>query len=72
MRIARFSIDGNVAFGAVEGEAIDIIKGIPFADFELSGTRIPLDKVRLLPPVLPNKVVKVAPGSALRNGRYLG
>jgi 2-keto-4-pentenoate hydratase/2-oxohepta-3-ene-1,7-dioic acid hydratase in catechol pathway len=59
VRIARFSIDGNVAFGAVEGEAIDIIKGIPFADFELSGTRIPLDKVRLLPPVLPSKVVAI-------------
>ncbi|GGO56846.1 MULTISPECIES: fumarylacetoacetate hydrolase family protein [Streptomyces] len=68
MRIARFSIDGNVAFGAVEGEAppgsteglvLNIIKGIPFADFELSGTRVPLDKVRLLPPVLPNKVVAI-------------
>ncbi|MEV0850299.1 fumarylacetoacetate hydrolase family protein [Streptomyces sp. NPDC049954] len=64
MRIARFSIDGNVAFGAVEGEGpdslvLDIIKGIPFADFELSGTKVPLDKVRLLPPVLPNKVVGV-------------
>lgn len=68
MRIARFSIDGNVAFGAVEGDAapgaeselvLDIIKGIPFADFELSGTKVPLSKVRLLPPVLPNKVVAV-------------
>lgn len=62
MRIARFSIDGNVAFGAVEGEkqdelVLDIIKGIPFADFELSGTKVPVSKVRLLPPVLPNKVV---------------
>ncbi|TGN81802.1 FAA hydrolase family protein [Streptomyces bauhiniae] len=62
MRIARFSIDGNVAFGAVEGDkqdelVLDIIKGIPFADHELSGTKVPLSKVRLLPPVLPNKVV---------------
>ncbi|MFJ5635884.1 fumarylacetoacetate hydrolase family protein [Streptomyces goshikiensis] len=64
MRIARFSIDGNVAFGAVEGSGpdelvLDIIKGIPFADFELSGTKVPLNKVRLLPPVLPNKVVAI-------------
>src|SRR6478752_6273276 len=69
MRIARFSIDGNVAFGAVEGDpsapgssdglVLDIIKGVPFADFELSGTKVPLDKVRLLPPVLPNKVVAI-------------
>jgi 2-keto-4-pentenoate hydratase/2-oxohepta-3-ene-1,7-dioic acid hydratase in catechol pathway len=68
MRIARFSIDGNVAFGAVEGDptgpgfdglVIDIIKGVPFADFELSGTKVPVDKVRLLSPVLPNKVVAI-------------
>lgn len=68
MRIARFSIDGNVAFGAVEedgtggtaaGLVLDIIKGIPYTDFELSGTKVPLSKVRLLPPVLPNKVVGV-------------
>jgi 2-keto-4-pentenoate hydratase/2-oxohepta-3-ene-1,7-dioic acid hydratase in catechol pathway len=66
VRIARFSIDGNVAFGAVEGEdsvpdglVVDIIKGVPFADFELSGTKVPLSKVRLLPPVLPNKVVAI-------------
>ncbi|MFF3717685.1 fumarylacetoacetate hydrolase family protein [Streptomyces prasinus] len=62
MRIARFSIDGNVAFGAVEGDqqdelVLDIIKGIPFTDFELSGTKVPVSKVRMLPPVLPNKVV---------------
>ncbi|MGA5099073.1 fumarylacetoacetate hydrolase family protein [Streptomyces lavendulocolor] len=68
MRIARFSIDGNVAFGAVEGDSapgeegglvLDIIKGIPYGDFELSGTKVPLSKVRLLPPVLPNKVVAI-------------
>ncbi|MFE7774717.1 fumarylacetoacetate hydrolase family protein [Streptomyces sp. NPDC057445] len=67
MRIARFSIDGNVAFGAVEGNGtgdpaglvLDIIKGIPYGDFELSGTKVPLSKVRLLPPVLPNKVVAI-------------
>ncbi len=64
MRIARFSIDGNVAFGAVEGDGpdglvLDIIKGIPYSEFELSGTKVPLNKVRLLPPVLPNKVVAI-------------
>lgn len=64
MRIARFSIDGNVAFGAVEGDGpdglvLDIIKGIPYTEFELSGTKVPLSKVRLLPPVLPNKVVAI-------------
>ncbi|KUL39841.1 2-hydroxyhepta-2,4-diene-1,7-dioate isomerase [Streptomyces sp. NRRL F-4489] len=59
MRIARFSIDGNVGFGVLEGDELDVIKGHPFADFERSGRKVPLDKVRLLPPVLPNKVVGV-------------
>lgn len=61
MRIARFSLDGNVAFGVVEGDELEIIKGHPFAEFERSGHKLPLkaDQVRLLPPVLPNKVVAV-------------
>ncbi|MEV8019289.1 fumarylacetoacetate hydrolase family protein [Streptomyces sp. NPDC086554] len=63
MRIARFSIDGNVAFGAVEGDkpdelVVDIIKGSPYvAEFELSGVKVPLGKVRLLPPVIGHKIV---------------
>ncbi|WP_043266269.1 fumarylacetoacetate hydrolase family protein [Streptomyces sp. CT34] len=59
MRIARFSIDGNVGFGVLEDDELDVIKGHPFAEFERSGQKVPLDKVRLLPPVLPNKVVGV-------------
>ncbi|MEV6314569.1 fumarylacetoacetate hydrolase family protein [Streptomyces sp. NPDC051776] len=66
MRIARFSIDGNVAFGVVEGDSsskegpvLDIIKGHPFAEFERSGQTVPMGKVRLLPPVLPSKVVAI-------------
>jgi 2-keto-4-pentenoate hydratase/2-oxohepta-3-ene-1,7-dioic acid hydratase in catechol pathway len=76
VRIARFSIDGNVAFGAVEGDkpdelVLDIIKGIPFAEHQLSGTKVPLSKVRLLPPVLPNKVVAVGRNYA-EHARELG
>ncbi|MGP4112362.1 fumarylacetoacetate hydrolase family protein [Streptomyces sp. 4N509B] len=59
MRIARFSIDGTVGFGVVEGDELDIVRGHPFAGVERSGRRVPLDKVRLLPPVLPSKVVAV-------------
>jgi 2-keto-4-pentenoate hydratase/2-oxohepta-3-ene-1,7-dioic acid hydratase in catechol pathway len=59
VRIARFSLEGNVAFGVLEGDALDVIKGHPFADFERSGQKIPLEKVRLLSPVLPNKVVAI-------------
>ncbi|GEB54359.1 MULTISPECIES: fumarylacetoacetate hydrolase family protein [Streptomyces] len=78
MRIARFSLDGTVGFGVVEGDAtteggpvLDIIKGHPFADFERSGQKLPLSKVRLLPPVLPNKVVAVGRNYA-EHARELG
>ena len=78
MRIARFSIDGNVGFGVVEGDAntdggpvLDIIKGHPFAEFERSGQKVPLDKVRLLSPVLPSKVVAVGRNYA-EHARELG
>lgn len=66
MRIARFSIDGTVGFGVVEGEPadpggleLDIIKGHPFGGVERSGRRVPVSRVRLLPPVLPSKIVGV-------------
>ncbi|WP_130797645.1 fumarylacetoacetate hydrolase family protein [Streptomyces otsuchiensis] len=66
MRIARFSIDGNVGFGVVEGDpaddggqTIDLIKGHPFGDFDRTGRKVPLSEVRLLAPVLPSKVVGI-------------
>ncbi|MDT0308242.1 fumarylacetoacetate hydrolase family protein [Streptomyces sp. DSM 44917] len=77
MRIARFSIDGTVGFGVVEDPAdggepvLDIIKGHPFAAFERSGRRVPLDQVRLLPPVLPSKVVAIGRNYA-EHARELG
>ncbi|CAL9572102.1 fumarylacetoacetate hydrolase family protein [Streptomyces albus] len=78
MRIARFSLDGTVGFGVVEddpsspeGHVLDIIKGHPFAEFERTGRKLPLDKVRLLPPTLPNKVVAVGRNYA-EHARELG
>ncbi|NSC24108.1 DUF2437 domain-containing protein [Streptomyces albus subsp. chlorinus] len=78
MRIARFSLDGTVGFGVVEGEpsspqgpVLDIIKGHPFAEFERTGRKLPLSKVRLLPPTLPNKVVAIGRNYA-EHARELG
>ncbi|MEV6106548.1 fumarylacetoacetate hydrolase family protein [Streptomyces sp. NPDC051940] len=59
MRIARFSLEGNVAFGVLERDQLDIIVGHPFGEVERSGKQIPLAQVRLLPPVLPSKIVAV-------------
>jgi 2-keto-4-pentenoate hydratase/2-oxohepta-3-ene-1,7-dioic acid hydratase in catechol pathway len=64
VRIARFAVGDDVAFGVVEGDpadpssmAVTAIAGHPFAPFQLAGTPRPLADVRLLAPVLPSKVV---------------
>ena len=65
MRIARFSLEDQVAFGVVEGDpnaedaVITVMKAHPFAPIELSDIRIPLAGVKLLAPVLPSKVVAI-------------
>jgi 2-keto-4-pentenoate hydratase/2-oxohepta-3-ene-1,7-dioic acid hydratase in catechol pathway len=64
VRIARFSHDGEVAFGVVEGPdpgdaEVAEIAGHPFGPVVFSGNRFPLKGLRLLPPVLPSKVVAI-------------
>lgn len=67
MRIARFSYgDPDVAgfaFGAIGGspgaEEVAVINGHPFGEITFSGLRLPLAGVRLLPPVLPSKVIAI-------------
>lgn len=64
MRIARFSFEGEVSFGVIEGPGSDpadlevaAIVGHPFSPVSLTGVRHRLAAVRLLSPVLPSKVV---------------
>ena len=59
MRIARFSHDGDVAFGVVEGDDVAEMASHPFGPVSLTGNRLPLSEVRLLAPVLPSKVVAI-------------
>jgi 2-keto-4-pentenoate hydratase/2-oxohepta-3-ene-1,7-dioic acid hydratase in catechol pathway len=61
MRIARVSIPevAGPVFGVVNGTSIDIIKGHPFSDLEFTGVSLDLEKVKILSPVLPSKVVCV-------------
>jgi 2-keto-4-pentenoate hydratase/2-oxohepta-3-ene-1,7-dioic acid hydratase in catechol pathway len=64
VRIARYSHDGEVKFGVVEGspeagpELADIA-GHPFGPITFTGERRAIASVRLLPPVLPSKVVAI-------------
>ena len=64
MRIGRYTHDGEVAFGVVEGSTgaggeIAELAGHPFGPVTFTGKRLPISAVRLLPPVLPSKVVAI-------------
>jgi 2-keto-4-pentenoate hydratase/2-oxohepta-3-ene-1,7-dioic acid hydratase in catechol pathway len=59
VRIARYSRQGQVGFGVLEGDTVAAIGPHPFGAFQYSGERFGLDEARLLAPVLPSKVVAV-------------
>lgn len=61
MKIARFEMDSQVAYGLVEDTTVKIISGSPFADFNPTGETRPLSSVRLLAPVpRPGKILALA------------
>ena len=57
MRIARFQHRGNVAYGVVTQDQVEIYSGSPFDRFEPTGVSVPLTEVELLAPTVPSKVV---------------
>jgi 2-keto-4-pentenoate hydratase/2-oxohepta-3-ene-1,7-dioic acid hydratase in catechol pathway len=63
MRIARYSYEGEVRYGVVEGTEVLELPGHPFAAagqaLTTTGTVHDLDAVRLLAPVIPSKVVGI-------------
>jgi len=59
VRIARFSLQGTVAFAAVEGDELAVLDTHPFGELVFTGDRVRLADVRLLSPMIPSKVVAV-------------
>jgi 2-keto-4-pentenoate hydratase/2-oxohepta-3-ene-1,7-dioic acid hydratase in catechol pathway len=69
VRIARFTVADQIAYGIVEGDGgslddaeqltVTAIDGHPFAPFERTTATFALRDVRLLPPVLPSKVIGI-------------
>ena len=59
MRIARFSVEGDVSFGIVEGDEVAALASHPFGPLSFSGARYALGEVRLLAPIIPSKVVAI-------------
>lgn len=66
VRFVRFTVADRIAYGVVDGDGDDqsaltvtAIDGHPFAPYERTQAVFPLTEVRLLPPVLPSKVIGV-------------
>jgi 2-keto-4-pentenoate hydratase/2-oxohepta-3-ene-1,7-dioic acid hydratase in catechol pathway len=59
MKFARFEFNGNEYQGVVRGEEVAVLKGSFLDRYEETGTLYPLSEVRLLPPVVPTKIVCV-------------
>ena len=53
MRWARIELDGAAVYGIVEGDEIETVAGDPFDGYEPTGTKLSLDAVKLLVPVVP-------------------
>ena len=66
MKIARFSHEGGIAFGIVDGGDLVVLKGDPmFAGYDTTGERVALTDAKLLAPVIPRSKV-IAMGNAFR------
>jgi 2-keto-4-pentenoate hydratase/2-oxohepta-3-ene-1,7-dioic acid hydratase in catechol pathway len=59
VKIVRFKADDKIAYGLAESDGVTLYTGSPFVAWEPTETLIPWDRVQLLAPVLPTKVVCV-------------
>lgn len=59
MRIARVARPDGPEFGVVGDDHVMLIAGHPFTEFRLTNQAAPLEKVRLLAPIIPSKILCV-------------
>lgn len=59
MKIYRFRYTRKIFYGVLKEEFLFPISGNVFRDFKIEASPIPIGEVRLLPPVLPSKIVCV-------------
>ncbi|MGH8931564.1 MAG: fumarylacetoacetate hydrolase family protein [Egibacteraceae bacterium] len=59
MRITRVAHPDGPAFGVVHDEYVVLVDGHPFGELSLTDQVAPLEKVRLLAPVIPSKILCV-------------
>jgi 2-keto-4-pentenoate hydratase/2-oxohepta-3-ene-1,7-dioic acid hydratase in catechol pathway len=59
MKLVRFLYQNRARYGALADDHVQLLDGDPFSDFQLSGVSMNKDKVPLLPPAAPSKVVAI-------------
>jgi len=59
MKIARFLHKGKERFGVVEGDHVQAAEGDMFGQFHRTRQGYALEQVKLLPPVMPSKIVAI-------------
>jgi 2-keto-4-pentenoate hydratase/2-oxohepta-3-ene-1,7-dioic acid hydratase in catechol pathway len=61
MQWCRYQAGAHVSYGIVEDDKITEVAGSPFTEHQVTGTRHPLGKVKLLPPVIPPMLYAAGP-----------
>ena len=66
MRIVRFAFQGKIKYGLLQEKSVKGLRGSPFSHFKhsnstfsLDGSTYRIDKLKLLPPCLPSKIVGI-------------
>ncbi len=59
MKIYRFSFEGETRYGVLEQEMLYPLRGSVFETRERENYSIPIGKVKILPPVVPTKIIGV-------------
>ena len=59
MKFVRYQINDQVCYGILQENEVIAIHGAIFSNYEKTGESFPLNKVRLLPPVEPTKIICV-------------
>ncbi len=59
MKIVRFKAGDDIAYGLAEAAGVTVYKGSPFVAWEATEAMVPWDRVQLLAPVIPTKVVAI-------------
>lgn len=68
VKYLRYAHDGRTSYGILDGETVRELAGDIFAGAKPTGKTVPLSAVKLLPPVVPSKVLAVGLNYASHSG----